>query len=80
MTHSAEVTSNQEILLEPPTADNINEIANPPRKKLRTSRLFRSKETKYRSLKLFIEGMEKDLFSSNNIRENEETIWTKMKR
>ena len=38
VTHSTEITSNQEILAEPPAADNINVIPNPPRKKLTTSR------------------------------------------
>ena len=33
VTHSTEITSNQGILAEPPTADNINVIPNPPRKK-----------------------------------------------
>lgn len=44
MNHSIEVTSNEEVLSHPPSADNINEISNPPRKTLATSRLFRSKK------------------------------------
>ena len=68
MTHSTEKTSHQEILSEPPPAGNINVIPNPPRKKLITSRLFHSKQTKYKSLELFIEAMENDLFNPNNIR------------
>ena len=67
VTHSTEITSNQEILAEPPTADNINVIPNPPRKKSITSRLYHSKETKCKSLKLF-EAMENDLFKPSNIR------------
>ena len=68
MTHSTETTSNQDILAEPPTADNINVIPNPPRKKSTTSRLYRSRETKCKSLELFIEAMENDLFNPSNIR------------
>ena len=68
MTHSTDITSSQEILSEPPTAGNINAIPNPPRKKFTTSILFCSKETKCRSLELFIEVIEKDLLNSNNIR------------
>ena len=78
VTHSTETTSNQEILAEPPTADNINVIPNPPRKKSATSRLYRSKETKCQSLELFIEAMENDLFNTsyiqkprNNLNKNE---------
>ena len=67
VTHSTEITSNQGILAEPPTADNINVIPNPPRKKSITSRLYHSKETKCKSLKLF-EAMENDLFKPSNIR------------
>ena len=67
MTHSTGVTSNEEILLESPTADNIKEIRNPLRKTLTTSRLFRSKETKCKSLEIFIEAMENDIFNINNI-------------
>ena len=67
MTNSTEITSNQEILAEPPTADNINVIPNPPRKKS-TSRLYHSKETNCKSLELFIEAMENDLFNPSNIR------------
>ena len=67
MTHSTEITSNQEVLAEPPTADNINVIPNPPRKKS-TSRLYHSKETNCKSLELFIEAMENDLFNPSNIR------------
>ena len=67
VTHSTEITSNQGILAEPPTADNINVIPNPPRKKSMTSRLYHSKETKCKSLKLF-EAMENDLFKPSNIR------------
>ena len=44
MNHSIEITSNEELLSHPPSADNINEISNPPRKTLATSRLFRSKK------------------------------------
>ena len=68
VTNSTEITSNLEILAEPPTADNINVIPNPPRKKLTTSRLYRSKETKCKSLELFIEAMENGLFNPSNIR------------
>ena len=46
MTHSLELTLSQDNLSEPPTADNVNVIQNPPRKKSTTSRLFRLKETK----------------------------------
>ena len=66
--HSTQITQNREILAEPPTADNINAIPNPPRKKLTTSRLYRSKEIKCKSLELFIEAMENDLFNPSNIR------------
>ena len=69
MTHSTEITSNQEILAESPIADNINIIPNQPRKKSATSRLYRSKEAKCKSLELFIEAMENDLFNSSYIRE-----------
>ena len=65
--HSTEITSSQEILSETPTAGSVNVIPNPPRKKLITSRLFHSKETKCKSLELFIEAMENDLFKPNNI-------------
>ena len=58
----------QEILAEPTTADSINRIPNPPRKKSTTSRLYLSKETKCESLELFIEAMENDLFNPSNIR------------
>ena len=68
VTHSTEITLNQEILAEPPTADNINVIPNPPRKKSTTSTVYRSKETKCKSLELFIEAMENDLFNPSNIR------------
>ena len=68
LTHSTDITSRQEFLSKPPTAGNFNVIPNGPRKKLTTSRLFRSKETKYKSLELFIEAMENDLFNPNNIR------------
>ena len=68
MTHTTDITSRQEFLLQPPTAGNINVIPNPPRKKLATSRLFRSKETKGKSLELFIEAMENELFNPNNTR------------
>ena len=57
VTHSLEITSSQEILSEPPTAGNINVIENPPGKKSTTSRLFRLKETKCKSLEFFIEAM-----------------------
>ena len=67
VTHSTEITSNQEILAEPPTADNINVIPNPPRKKSTKSRLHRSKETKCTNLELLIEAMENDLFNPSNI-------------
>ena len=63
VTHSTEITSNQEILAESPIADNINVIPNPPRKKSATSRLYCSKETKCKILKLFIEAMENGLFN-----------------
>ena len=69
MTHSTEITSNQEILAESPIADNINIIPNQPRKKSATSRLYRTKEAKCKSLELFIETMENDLFNSSYIRE-----------
>ena len=68
MTYSTEITSNQDILAEPPTADNINVIPNPPRKKSTTSRLYRSRERRCKSLELFIEAMENDLFNPSNIR------------
>ena len=68
VTHSTEITSNQDILAELPTADNINVIPNPTRKKSTTSRLYRSKETKCKSLELFIKAMENDLFNPSNIR------------
>ena len=68
VTHSTEITSNQEILAEPPTADNINVIPNPPRKKSATSRLYRSKETKCKSLELSIDAIENDLFNPSYIR------------
>ena len=65
MNHSIEVTSNEEVLSHPPSADNINEISNPPRKTLATSRLFRSK--KKQNAKAFIEAVENDLFNPTNI-------------
>ena len=68
MTHSTEITSNQEVLAESPTADNINVIPNPLKKKSATSRLYCSKETKCKILKLFIEAMENGLFNSSYIR------------
>ena len=68
VTHSTEMRSSPEILSEPPTAGNINVIPNPQRKKSATSRLFCSKETKCKSLELFIEVMENDLFNTSNIR------------
>ena len=68
VTHSTEITLNQEILAEPPTADNINVIPNPPKKKSTTSRLYRSREKKCKSLELFIEAMENGLFNPSNIR------------
>ena len=68
MTHSTEITLNQEILSEPHTAGNINVIPNPPKKKSTTSRLYCLKETKCKSLELFIEAMENDLFNPRNIR------------
>ena len=68
VTHTTEITSNQEILTEPGTADNINLIPNPRRKKSTTSRLYRSKQTKCTSLELFIEAMENDLFNPSNVR------------
>ena len=67
MTHTTDITSRQEFLSQPPTAGNINVIPNPPRKKLATSRLFRSKETKGKSLEQ-IETMENELFNPNNTR------------
>ena len=73
-THSTEITLSQEILSEPPTADNINVIPNPPRKKLTTSRLFCSKETKCKCLQLFIEAMENDLFNPNNIQKRRNNL------
>ena len=66
--HQIQVTSNEEILLESPAADIIKEIQNPPKTTLTTSRLFRSKKTKRKSLEIFIEAMENDIFSTNNIR------------
>ena len=39
VTRSTDITSNQEILAESPTADNIDIIPNQPRKKSTTSRL-----------------------------------------
>ena len=54
-------------LSEPPTAGNINVIENPPRKKSTTSRLFRLKETKCKSLEFFIQTMQNDLFNPSNI-------------
>ena len=68
VTHSTEMRSSPEILSEPPTTGNINVIPNPQRKKSATSTLFRSKETKCKSLELFIEVMENDLFNTCNIR------------
>ena len=68
VTHSTNITSSQWILSEPSTAGNINVIPNLPRKKSTTSRLFCSKETKWKSLELFIEAMESDSFNPNNIR------------
>ena len=67
VTHSTEITSNQEILTEPGTADNINLIPNPPRKKSTTSKLYRSKQTKCKSLELLIEAMKNDLFNPSNL-------------
>ena len=67
MTHSTEITSNQVILAEPGTTDNINSIPNPQRKKSTTSRLYRSKQTKSKSLELFIEAVENDLFNPSNL-------------
>ena len=61
------VNIKSEILSYPPTADDINEIPYPPRKKLTTSTLFRSIETKCKSLELFIEATKNDLFNPNNI-------------
>ena len=49
VTHSTEITSNQEILAKPQTADNINVIPNPPRKKSATPRLYCSKEQNARA-------------------------------
>ena len=74
VTHSTEITSNQEILTEPGTADNINLIPNPPRKKSTTSKLYRSKQTKCKSLELFIEAMEKDLFNPSNIQKHRNNL------
>ena len=68
VTHSTNITSSQWILSEPSTAGNINVIPNLPRKKSTTSRLFCSKETKWKSLELFIEAMESDSFNPSNIR------------
>ena len=75
MTHTTDITSRQEFLSQPPTAGNINVIPNPPRKKLRTSRLFRSKETKGKNkLKQW-----KMNYLTLIILENLEAIWIKMK-
>ena len=80
MTHPLEITSSQENLSEPPTGGNVNVIQNPPREKSTASRLFPLKETKCKSLELFIEAMENDLFNPTNIRKpknnlnNNETI------
>ena len=49
VTHLTDIISNQEILAEPTTADNINIIPNSPRKKSTTSTLYLSKETKCKS-------------------------------
>ena len=68
VTHPLEITSSQENLSEPSTAGNVNVIQNPPMKKSTTSRLFSLKETKCKSLELFIEAMENDLFNPTNIR------------
>ena len=79
-THSFGITSIPDNLSEPPTADNVNVIQNPPRKKSTTFRLFWSKETKCKSLELFIEAIENDLFNPskiwkfrNNLNSNEKT-------
>ena len=68
VTHSTEITSNQEFLAESPTADNINVIPNPHRKKSATSRLYHSKEAKCKSSELFIEATENNLFNPSFIR------------
>ena len=74
VTHSIEITSSQEILSQPITAGNTNVIPNPARKKSTTSRLFRSKEKKCKSLELFIEGMENNLFNPSNIRKHRNNL------
>ena len=68
MSHSTDISLSLETLSEPATADNINVIPNPPRKKSTTSGLCFSKEPKCKSLELFIEAMENDLFNPINIR------------
>ena len=71
VTHSTEITSTQEIFSQPSTPGNINVISNPPRKQTTTSRLFRSKETKCKSL----EATKNDLFNpSNNIRKPRDNL------
>ena len=74
MTHSTEITSTQEIFSQPLTAGNINVISNPPRKQTTTPRLFCSKETKCKSLELFIEETENDLFNPSNIRKPRDNL------
>ena len=51
------------------TNDNINIGLNTPKKpESETAPLYRTKETKYKSLETFIENMEKDLFDPGNVK------------
>ena len=86
VTHSTDITSNQKVLSESPTAGNINVIPNPPRKKSTASRLYHSKETKCKSLELFMEAMKNDLFNhgntqkpANNLNKNEKLAFKEIK-
>ena len=74
VTHSLKITSSQDNLSEPPSVDNVNVIQNPLRKKSTTSRLFWLKETKCKTLQLFIEAMENDLFNPSNIWKPKNTL------
>ena len=67
VSHSIEITSSQKLLSEPRTAGNIKVIPNLPMKKSTTSTLFHSKEAKCKSLELFTEAIENDLFNPSNI-------------